>query len=61
MSEYLAEKNIEVREGPGNSPDLNPIENMWSIMKNKRSEEQPLSLKSLKKEIKIVWTQGFSN
>ncbi|KAF2366161.1 Lethal giant larvaeue 2 [Trinorchestia longiramus] len=61
VSSYLAEKNIQVVEWPGNSPDLNPIENMWSVMKNKASEKQPLSLKVLEIEIKVVWTQEFSN
>ena len=40
---------------PGNTPDLNPIENLWALMKAKVSEKQLLSLKALRKVIKEVW------
>ena len=31
-------------EWPGSSPDLNPIKNLWSLMKNKVSEKHPTNL-----------------
>ena len=35
---FLDNNNIDLLEWPGNSPDLNPIENLWTDMKNKMSK-----------------------
>ena len=40
---------------PGNSPDLNPIENLWSLMKRKIRETEPTTMNALKKTIEEVW------
>lgn len=42
-------------EWPGNSPDMNPIENVWSHIAHKIRERQPNSLKELKETIERVW------
>ena len=49
---FLNSNNVNLLEWPGNSPDLNPIENLWTNIKNKVSEKQPLSGAELVKAIK---------
>jgi hypothetical protein len=41
---------------PGNSPDLNVIENVWHVLKRKVAEQNPTSAEDLKKKILQVWT-----
>lgn len=35
VTKFLSENNIKTLPWPGNSPDMNPIENLWSIVKRK--------------------------
>lgn len=43
---------------PGNSPDLNPIENLWSIMKAELSENDPCSsIEELTALVKSAWAK----
>jgi len=44
---------------PGNSPDLNPIENLWHILKVKITEEKPKTLKELDRNLKNLCYNGI--
>ena len=46
-------------EWPGNSPDLYPIENLWSTMKRKVAEQQRSSLLGLQHAMKVVWVKNL--
>ena len=58
VSECLATQNIDILgKWPGNSPDLNPIEHLWAVLKKKINEMNPTSYEDLKKNILLAWTQ----
>ena len=39
VGDFLKMKNIKTLDWPGNSPVLNPIENLWVILKDKAIDE----------------------
>lgn len=55
VNDFLKGMNITTMDWPGNSPDLNPIENLWSLLKDKVADKQLTSEKDLIKAIKDVW------
>jgi transposase len=57
---YLADKPFEVMDWPGNSPDLNPIENCWNYMKEKLKTVDTGSIAKLTREVKMLWVTGLS-
>jgi len=40
---------------PANSPDMNPIENIWAIMKSEISKIRPQTTAELNVEIRRTW------
>ena len=60
VTQFLKSKKIQILDWPGNSPNLNPIENLWTLLKNKVSEKQPAWAIELEKVIKTVWVHELS-
>lgn len=55
--EYLMENNIQTLKWPAQSPDMNPIENLWAIVKRKVEVLQPKSKNELKEAIIQAWSE----
>ena len=66
VQEALEEVAFEVLDWPAYSPDLNPIENLWHILKERIHHQNPLlatlnsnaaSLEALVRAANTVWDQ----
>ena len=55
MTALLKKKRIKASDWPWNSPDLNPIENLWVTIQDKVADKRPSSAKQLDAVIKYVW------
>ena len=61
VTHWLADQRISILgPWPGSSSDLNPIENMWVLMKEKVAEANPTSEAELIKSIKKVWVESIT-
>ena len=58
-TEFLKEHKISVLECPGNSPDLNPVENLGTVVIDKMANKQPPSAGSLKSPWGTEITLGY--
>ncbi|CAJ0953436.1 unnamed protein product [Ranitomeya imitator] len=57
ITKWLMEQNIEILgPWPGNSPDLNPIENLWSIIKRRVDKQKPTNSGKIQALIMQEWT-----
>ena len=55
VNEWKTENGIIQLDWPGNSPDLNPIENLWSHLKQKIRKKPNSTLNALISNIFSVW------
>ena len=61
MEWFRKRPNIRLIDWPGNSPDLNPIENCWAWMKSQLKDCQATSIPQLEEEIMRLWVFKMSD
>ncbi len=52
---WFNDHGVTVLDWPANSPDLNPIENLWGIVKRKMRDTRPNNADDTKAAIKATW------
>lgn len=55
ISQYLEQTGIEVLPWPGNSPDLNPIEGLWKMLKDKVCSSDITNRRQLTERLIQTW------
>ena len=54
---FLSEENVTVMEWLAQSPDMNPIENVWKSLNERAKEKNPRNLKELWTNLKGEWEE----
>ncbi len=52
---WLNDHSVGLLDWPANSPDLNPIENIWGVVKRKMINKRPTNADELKVTVKETW------
>lgn len=55
MMKYFKDKTISCLEWPGNSPDLNPMENLWAIVKARLRKMDCTTITKLVEAVNRIW------
>ena len=59
VKKWLADQKFQTMQWPAQSPDLNPIENLWAIVKRMLShyERAPTNMAELWERVNIEWAK----
>ncbi|CAF3374009.1 unnamed protein product [Rotaria socialis] len=59
--QFLEKEVPEMIDWPSNSPDINPIENMWSILKRRVEKQNPSNIDELDQFLHEEWQKVETN
>ena len=54
---YLSEQDFEIMDWPPQSPDINPIENLWKALRVKVMERNPTDTEDLRMKLQEEWSK----
>ena len=60
VKKWFSDNHIDVLDWPGNSPDLNPIENLWELMKRRLAKRCPKNMQDVRYWLTRIWCQELS-
>ena len=52
---FFSEEYVTVMEWPAQSPDMNPIENVWKLLNERAKEKNPRNVEELWTNLKREW------
>ena len=55
LKTFLSEEDVTVMEWPAQSPDMNPIENVWKLLNERAKEKNPRNVEELWTNLKGEW------
>jgi hypothetical protein len=61
VEQWKEENEFKCLKWPPQSPDLNPIENLWQIVKIELRNKHSHNLRELEQNVKTVWIQYVLN
>ena len=57
VKSFLVDNRVQVMDWPAQSPDLNPIENIWKIIGDRARTQNPKNQEELWESLKTEWNK----